>query len=113
MKCDLPDVLPDPSLGELPRARAPATHPRGASRPPGPTDPGPHPARVRMRAKGRDGTGRRSRHDRDVPDEARPPRTSCPGCTGFGGDRVHRGEPLLLGVDKEYQITYRLFARAP
>ena len=42
-----------------------------------------------------------------------PPRTSCSRCTGFGGDRVHRGEPLLLGVDKEYQISYRPPASFP
>jgi hypothetical protein len=47
------------------------------------------------------------RDARDFPPGDRPPPTSSRGCTRSRGVRVHRGEPLLLGVDEEYQISYR------
>jgi hypothetical protein len=49
------------------------------------------------------------RDAREFPPGDRPPPTSSRGCTRSRGVRVHRGEPLLLGVDEEYQISYRLF----
>ena len=69
-------------------------------------------ASLETEASNPDAKDQRSRGDCDIP-ETRPLRTSCSGCTGFRGDRVHRGEPLLLGVNKEYQVSYRLFARGP
>ena len=111
MKCDMPGMKPDPSLGDQPRDRAHTTRLLGAPRPAEPAVLEPDRlASLETEASNPDAKDQRSRGDCDIP-ETRPPRTSCSGCTGFRGDRVHRGEPLLLGVDKEYQISYRLFAR--
>ena len=113
MKCDVPGMKPDPSLGVQPRDRAHTTRLLGAPRPAEPAVLEPDRlASLETEASNPDAKDQRSRGDCDIP-ETRPLRTSCSGCTGFRGDRVHRGEPLLLGVNKEYQISYRLFARGP
>jgi hypothetical protein len=112
MRCDVPGTWPDPSLGSQPRDRDPATRLLGASPPAGFFGCGYlWPAWFQAMAAGLHTNDRRFRDDRSIP-ATRPTQTSCSGCTGFGGDRVHRGEPLLLGVDKEYQISLRLFDRA-
>ena len=111
MKCDVPGWLPDPSLDGQPRVSDPTTCLHGVSctNHPLANEPTLIPA-PEIQAASPVTKDRWSRDVRDVP-ETRPPRTSGSRCTGFAGDRVHRGEPLLLGVDKEYQITYRFFAR--
>ena len=113
MKCDVPGLMPDPSLGVQPRDRAHTTRLLGASHSAEPSVL--EPARLawlKAAALNAETTDLRSRGDLDVP-ETRSPRTSCSGCTGFAGLRVHRGEPLLLGVGKEYQISYRPGATFP
>src|SRR4051812_19250874 len=108
MNDDVPGSKPDPSLGSQPRARAPTARLRGAPRPANPVRPeSKRLASVEVQTACHGTAGRRSRNDRDIPEE-HPTPASCRECTGITGDRVHRGEPLLLGVDKEYQITYRL-----
>ena len=113
MKCDVPGMMPDPSLGVQPRDRTPTARLLGAPHPAEPAVLEPERlALLEAEAANADAKDQRSRGDCDIP-ETRPPRTSCSGCTGFRGDRVHRGEPLLLGVDKEYQISYRIGTAFP
>ena len=113
MMCDVPGIDARPFLGRSATRRGPTTRLLGAPRPADPAALEPDRlASLEAAALNPDAKDQRSRGDRDIP-ETRLPRTSCSGCTGFRGDRVHRGEPLLLGVDKEYQISYRLFARGP
>jgi hypothetical protein len=113
MKCDVPGTIPDPSLGEQPRDGPRAARLLGVPRSADPVIREPDQlVWLKAEALKLDVTDLRFLGCRDVP-ETRPPRTSCSGRTEFRGDRVHRGEPLLLGVDKEYQISYRLFGRAP
>src|SRR5262245_26266118 len=112
---DVPGVVPGPSLGGGPREIGPATRRLGVSRPAGRTVSAVQKlAFPTIGGRGRcaEAAGRQSRDARVLPD-TRHPRASCPGHTKIGGDRVHRGEPLLLGVEKEYQASYRHFARAP
>ena len=107
MKGDVSGRIPDPSLGNQPRDEDRAARLLDVPFPA--CFPGREPRRIasaEAAAPKLTRKNQRSRCDRDIP-ETHPPRTSCSRCTGFGGDRVHRGEPLLLGVDKEYQITYR------
>jgi hypothetical protein len=85
---DLPGIVPDPSLGE-PRIEGPTTHLHGESRPDGLAE-----------------AVRRSRVVRDILVLCKP-RASSRADSETGGDRDHLGEPLLLGVDVEHQISYR------
>ncbi len=107
MECDVPGSMPDPSLGIQPRDGTQTTRLLGASLPADPVALEPDRlASLKAAALNPDAKDLRSRGESAIP-ETRRPRTSCSGCTGIRGDRVHRGEPLLLGVDKEYQISYR------
>jgi hypothetical protein len=108
-KSAMPGVIPDPSL-DWPRVEGPTGHHRG----------GPCPGRRWSRNAGARPVQRRpdipavcrSRSVRDVLVSESPP-ASCRRDIESGGDRVHRGEPLLLGVGKEYQISYRDWPSCP
>jgi hypothetical protein len=103
-------LFPVPSLGGAPRIGGPTTRRLGVTR---------TIARADCMTIDRSGnagaanclqTSRwRSRGACEFPPGDRSPPTSSRGCTRSRGVRVHRGEPLLLGVDEEYQISYRLF----
>ena len=99
MRCarvsDVPGTNPSPSLGE-PRVEGPTVRRRD----------GPRPGRVSRRW-----STRRYRVVRDLLEPSRPP-ASGRGKSDSRGDRVHRGEPLLLGVGVEYQISCRHSASA-
>jgi hypothetical protein len=113
MAHDMPETaIPDSSLGGAPRAESPATYPLGMSRP------ADRAAGSSVREAGMTGTPvdpnkarQRSRGDGVLPPGLQTIPASGQDSTRSRGVRVHRGEPLLLGVDEEYQITYRLFAR--
>jgi len=102
--------FPVPSLGGAPRIGGPTPHRHGVTRTAG---------RASCMTIDRAGTAGaanclqairlRYRSACEFPPGDRPPPTSGRGCTRSRGVRVHRGEPLLLGVDEEYQISYRLF----
>lgn len=111
----MPGGCPDSSSGEDCRVQGSTAHRLGTPR----LD---DPNRVRTPKAGefpvRDGSEPKTSHryaeNRNVPDFIhRPPRPFRRGVTDYAGDRVHRGEPLLLGVDKEYQVSYRLFSNRP
>ncbi len=113
MSRDVPGSMPDPSLGGQPRDRDPTTRLRGVPRSADPLAPG-LPGSPLERPEPRPPTRRINGPVMITTSlELAFPRSSCQGCTGFAGDRVHRGEPLLLGVDKEYQISYRPQATFP
>ncbi len=113
--CDVPETdAPDPSLGKLPRAESPATRCPGASRPIANTRA--RPVDVADGVGKRDGPGtwsRRRSRSGSIPPGFGPSPASGQGRTSTRRGRVHRGEPLLLGVDKEYQISLRHFTRPP
>lgn len=111
---DMPGGFPGPSLGGGPREIGPAVDPHGRPRPTvrvGLIDQGPIPSTT-GRARRLEPSGRQSRGLGVLPD-SRPSRASRPRDTTIGGGRVHRGEPLLLEVVQEYQITYRRIRPAP
>ena len=100
-------IVARPFLGHSATRRGPNDSPSCASLPANPAALEPDRlASLKATALNPDAKDQRSRGESAIP-ETRLPRTSCSGCTGIRGDRVHRGEPLLLGVDKEYQISYR------
>jgi hypothetical protein len=102
--------IPDPSLGGSPHSGGTATHHHGVARPADRvTCEAIEPARIPGNGRTLQMTWRRSRGGYEHPPGFRAPPTSSRGCTRSRGVRVHRGEPLLLGVDEEYQISYRLF----
>jgi hypothetical protein len=109
---DVPETdAPDPSLGGVPRTEGPTTHRHGASRP---IDRAPgrliHSDGRTVKAGDPGRTVRWSRGCANPPG-LRPAPASGRGRARSRRGRVHRGEPLLLGVDEEYQITYRQWAR--
>jgi hypothetical protein len=112
MADDVPGTaVPDPSLDGAPRAVGPAAHHHGVSRP------ADRALDCPTRSAGNTGVPdgpktarRRSRGGGVLPPGLCTTLASGRGCARSRGVRVHRGEPLLLGVDEEYQISYRLFA---
>jgi hypothetical protein len=116
MRDDVPGtrLIPDPSLGVAPHARGPATHRRGVARPADRAcaGTGSQEALTTLQLES-EAASRRSRGLCDLPPGFRPPSTSGRGCARSRGVRHDRGEPLLLGVDEEYQISYRLFGTTP
>ena len=109
---DVPGTdVPDPSLGGVPRTEGPTTHRHGTSRPIDrvPDRPG-DPDGNTVRAGDPGKTVRWSRGCTNPPG-FRPVPASGRGRARTRRGRVHRGEPLLLGVDEEYQIIYRYSAR--
>lgn len=105
---DVPGTdAPDPSLGGVPRTEGPTMHRHGASRPID-RPPGRHrdPGGVAVRTGVLGRTVRWSRGCSNPPG-LRPSLASGRGRARSRRGRVHRGEPLLLGVDEEYQISYR------
>ncbi len=99
----MPGGFPGPSLGG-PRVEGPTARRRDG---PGP-DRRSAMARIRAPTSGPGGSpaGLRCHADGDFPVPGRVRPSGRPDSAN-GGDRDHRGGPLLLGVDREYQVSYR------